>query len=266
MSLSLNLPPLTVDRLTVHFTTPTGRQLPALGPLSFQVQAGEFVCVLGPSGSGKSTLIRVLAGLQRPSGGRALLYDRPIVRPSERVGMMFQDASLLPWRSALDNIALPLELQGEAHAAREDKAARLLPMLGLEGYESLYPAQLSGGMRQRVALGRVLIQQPQVLLLDEPFGALDALTRETLRADLLRVWAEYHQTVVMVTHDIHEAILLADRVIVMTRRPGRISEEIAISFDRPRTPDLVYSPEFGAVAQRIRAAIDTASEGVLPEG
>ncbi len=260
MNLSLSRPPLTVDRLTVQFTTPTDERLTALGPLSFQVKQGEFVCVLGPSGCGKSTLVRVLAGLLRPSLGSALLYGQPILDPSAQVGMMFQDASLLPWRTVLDNIALPLELQGVNHSEREAQAARLLPMLKLEGYARFYPSQLSGGMRQRVALGRLLIQQPQVLLLDEPFGALDALTRETLRADLLRVWAEYRQTVVMVTHDIHEAVLLADRVIVLTRRPGRISEEIEITFSRPRLPDLVYSTAFGTVAQRIRAAIDTASE------
>lgn len=259
MNLSPSPLPLTVDRLTVHFTTPTGERLAALGPLSFEVGAGEFVCVLGPSGSGKSTLVRVLAGLQSPSAGTARLFGQAIDRPSSHVGMMFQEASLLPWRSTLDNIALPLEMRGVSHLERDEQAKRLLPILELEGYESLYPSQLSGGMRQRVALGRVLIQQPQVLLLDEPFGALDALTRETLREDLLRIWAQYRQTVVMVTHDIHEAVLLADRVIVLTRRPGRISEEIPISFSRPRLPDLVYSNEFGVVAQRIRAAIDTAS-------
>ena len=266
MSLSPNLPPLTVDRLSVHFTTPAGERLGALGPLSFEVRDGEFVCVLGPSGCGKSTLVRVLAGLLRPSAGTVLLSGQPIDRPSPHVGMMFQEASLLPWRSTLDNIALPLELKGISRLERQTQAARLLPILELEGYKTLYPAQLSGGMRQRVALGRVLIQQPQVLLLDEPFGALDALTRETLRDDLLRIWAAYRQTVVMVTHDIHEAVLLADRVIVLTRRPGRISEEIPISFSRPRRPELVYSPEFGAVAQRIRAAIDMASVGLTPEG
>lgn len=251
--------PLTVDRLTVHFTTPTGERLAALGPLSFEVKEGEFVCVLGPSGSGKSTLVRVLAGLQKPSGGIARLFGEMIERPSPHMGMMFQEASLLPWRSTLDNIALPLELRGISSMERDAQAKRLLPILELEGYESLYPSQLSGGMRQRVALGRVLIQQPQVLLLDEPFGALDALTRETLRDDLLRIWAEYRQTVVLVTHDIHEAVLLADRVIVLTKRPGRVSEEIPISFSRPRTPELVYSKEFGTVAQHIRTAIDTAS-------
>lgn len=266
MNLSQSLPPLTVDRLSVQFSMPNGERLTALGPLSFQVEAGEFVCVLGPSGCGKSTLVRVLAGLHAPSAGRALLYGQPIEQPSAAVGMMFQDASLMPWRSTLDNIALPLELQGVGRPEREAQAARLLPMLGLEGYADLYPAQLSGGMRQRVALGRTLIQQPRVLLLDEPFGALDALTRETLRADLLRVWAEYHQTVIMVTHDIHEAVLLADRVIVLTKRPGRISEEIQISFTRPRTEDLIYSPEFGVVAQRIRTAIDAAAEGQSPVG
>jgi NitT/TauT family transport system ATP-binding protein len=259
MNLSQSPQPLTVDRLTVQFTTPTGERLAALGPLSFEVKEGEFVCVLGPSGSGKSTLVRVLAGLLKPSVGTALLSGQPIDRPSPHVGMMFQEASLLPWRSTLDNIALPLELKGVSRLEREAQAARLLPILELEGYAALYPAQLSGGMRQRVALGRVLIQQPRVLLLDEPFGALDALTRETLRDDLLRIWAEYRQTVVMVTHDIHEAVLLADRVIVLTRRPGRISEEIPISFSRPRTPELVYSKEFGTVAQRIRVAIDVAS-------
>ncbi len=229
--------------------------LPVLGPVSFSIAASEFVCLVGPSGCGKSTLIRVLAGLIPPTRGEASLDDQPIREPSRRVALMFQDANLMPWRTVLDNIALPLELAGARQPERHDTARRLLPRLGLSEFALAYPGELSGGMAQRVALGRVLIQHPDVLLLDEPFGALDALTREQVAADLLDLWTQEQQTVLMVTHDINEAVLLADRVLVMSRRPGQINADIQVTLGRPRRLSDTYSDEFGRIAEQVRANI-----------
>ncbi len=232
--------------------------LAVLGPLTFSIAAGEFVCLVGPSGCGKSTLIRVLAGLLAPTQGEALLDNQPIQTPSRRVALMFQDANLMPWRSVIDNIALPLELAGVSKDERHDAAARLLPRLGLSEFALAYPGELSGGMAQRVALGRVLIQRPDVLLLDEPFGALDALTREQVSADLLNLWTQERQTVLMVTHDINEAVLLADRVLVMSRRPGQIRADIRVNLPRPRSLSDTYRADFGEIAQQVRAQIEPA--------
>jgi NitT/TauT family transport system ATP-binding protein len=247
---------LSVHNLSAVYDAPGGGSLPALGPITFKIESGTFVCLIGPSGCGKSTLIRILAGLQRPSAGEALLNDEPIVQPSRRVGLMFQDANLMPWRTVLDNIALPLELNGVPGQERRAQALGLLPRLSLsEDFADAYPGELSGGMAQRVALGRVLIQRPDVLLLDEPFGALDALTREQIGLDLMHVWASDHQTVIMVTHDIHEAILLADRIFVFSSRPGHISADISVPLPRPRQIADSYSAAFGEMAAQVRAAI-----------
>ena len=247
--------PLGVRAVSVAYAAPDGSPLAALGPVTFGVEAGEFVCLVGPSGCGKSTLIRVLAGLIAPTGGEATLDDQPIREPSRRVALMFQDANLMPWRTVLDNITLPLELAGADKAERREAAQRLLPRLGLSEFALAYPGELSGGLAQRVALGRVLIQRPDVLLLDEPFGALDALTREQVGSDLLGLWAQERQTVLMVTHDINEAVLLADRVLVMSRRPGQISADIPVTLARPRRLSDTYSDEFGRIAQEVRAHI-----------
>ncbi len=246
---------LAVRNLTAEYDAPGGGTLAALGPVTFGVEPGTFVCLVGPSGCGKSTLIRILAGLQRPTRGEAFVDSAPITSPPRGVGVMFQEANLMPWRTVLDNIALPLELAGAAKAERYGAADRLLPMLGLEGFAQAYPGELSGGMAQRTALGRLLIQQPEVLLLDEPFGALDALTREQLSADLLNIWARYRQTVLMVTHDIHDAVWLADRVLVMSRRPGRLIADIPVPLERPRDS---YSAAFGETARQVREAINRA--------
>jgi NitT/TauT family transport system ATP-binding protein len=230
--------------------------LPALGPISFDVAAEEFVCVVGPTGCGKSSLIRVLAGLLPPSSGSARYDGEAIAGPMERFAIMFQDANLMPWRTVLDNIALPLEIAGLPRGLRHERVRTLLSQLHLERFESAYPAELSGGMAQRVALGRVIIQQPQVLLLDEPFGALDALTREKLSLELLRLRQRHVQTIVMVTHDISEAVFLADRVIVMSRRPGRLIADIAVNLSRPRAPEMIYEQPFLHLTKRVRAAIE----------
>jgi NitT/TauT family transport system ATP-binding protein len=211
--------------------------------------------LVGPSGCGKSTLIRILAGLQRASRGEARLDDRLITEPPESVGLMFQDANLMPWRTVRDNIALPLELAGVEKPIRYAAVTALLSALGLGEFALAYPGELSGGMAQRAALGRVLIQKPAVLLLDEPFGALDAMTREQISLDLLRMWAQQRQTVLMVTHDINEAVLLSDRVLVMTPRPGQIAADVRVTLPRPRQLDMIYSDEFAHLAQRVRATI-----------
>jgi NitT/TauT family transport system ATP-binding protein len=242
--------------LAVVHLAPDGNPLPALGPVTFKIDAGQFVALVGPSGSGKSTLIRVLAGLIAPTRGEATLDERPIHEPSPQVALMFQDANLMPWRTVIDNIALPLELSGTAKSERYEAVQGLLSRLGLSEFAHAYPGELSGGMAQRVALGRVLIQHPDVLLLDEPFGALDALTREQVGADLLELWTQERPTVLMVTHDINEAVLLADRVLVMSRRPGQIIADIAVPLERPRRTSDTYSSEFGQIAQRVRSKIE----------
>lgn len=250
--------PLAVQDVTAAYRAPGGGILPALGPVKFDVVAGEFVSLVGPSGCGKSTLVRILGGLQQPTQGRALLESQPISEPSSRIGIMFQDANLMPWRTVIDNVALPLEIAGVTKTIRQQRAMDLLPGLGLIGFEAAYPGELSGGMAQRVALGRVLIQEPEVLLLDEPFGALDAMTREKISLDLLRMLSQSRQTVFMVTHDIREAVLLSDRVLVMSHRPGRIITDVAVELPRPRLLDLTYSDSFNHLTRQIREAIDRA--------
>ncbi len=249
---------LAVRNLAAEYDAPGGGTLLALGPVTFDIEPGSFVCLVGPSGCGKSTLIRILGGLQRPTRGEALVDKMPISEPRRRLGLMFQESNLMPWRTVLDNIALPLELVGVAREERYRAAYDMLPMLGLEEFALAYPGELSGGMAQRTALGRLLIQQPDALLLDEPFGALDALTREQLSADLLTIWSQYRQTVLMVTHDIHDAVWLADRVLVMSRRPGRLIADIPVPLGRPRHLEDSYGAGFSATARLVREAINRA--------
>lgn len=249
---------LSTHYLTVAFDLPGEAPLAALGPLSLELAPGTFTCLLGPSGCGKSTLVRVLAGLLPPTQGDIYLDGERITGPSPRLGLMFQDATLMPWRAVRDNIALPLELAGVSRRERYRVVESLIPLLGLSGFENTYPGELSGGMAQRVALGRVLAQNPDALLLDEPLGALDALTRETLGMDLLRMWTARKQTVLMVTHDINEAVLLADRVLVLSQRPGRLVADIPVDLPRPRRLEQVYDSAFATLAQQARAAINRA--------
>jgi len=225
--------------------------LEALNNVSFDVAEREFLCVLGPSGSGKSTLLRALAGLISPTHGTITFSttERP------RIGFVFQQANLMPWRRVLENITLPLELQNIPEEQAQRQARKLVIQMGLQGFEQSYPSELSGGMAQRVAIARALIQDPDLLLLDEPFGALDALTREKMSAELLNLWQGQQKTLIMVTHSISEALLLADRVLVLTPRPGQISLELPVGLPRPRAADVRYTPEFAALAKRLRAAI-----------
>lgn len=227
----------------------------ALDCVSMAVRREEFVCVVGPSGCGKSTLLRILGGLLMPSKGEARLDGETVLRPRRRVGFVFQKANLMPWRTVLDNVMLPLELAGEQLDARRESALDLIGLVGLEGFEGAYPGELSGGMEQRVAIARALIHDPDVLLLDEPFGALDAMTRERMGQELLRIWAARRKTVVMVTHSISEAILLADRVVALSPRPGRVRAEFDVPLPRPRHLRMLHSPDTGELSEQIRAAI-----------
>jgi NitT/TauT family transport system ATP-binding protein len=248
-------PILSVRNVTKKFPGANGG-LTALGGASFEVRRNEFVCLIGPSGCGKTTLLRLLAGLSLPTSGTVSFEGSPLAGPRRRIGFVFQQANLMPWRTALANIALPLELAGVKSEAMLDQARSLIELVGLKGFETSYPHDLSGGMAQRVAIARALIHQPEVLLLDEPFGALDALTRELMADELMRIWADRSVTVVMVTHSIGEAILLADRVIALSPRPASVRLDLEIHLFRPRTIGQSYTPEFGRLAERLRRAME----------
>lgn len=234
--------------------------LHALHDISFRVERGEFVCMVGPSGGGKSTLLRLIAGLLRPTAGEILLDGQPVREPSARVGIVFQNVNLMPWRTVLDNVALPLELAGVPRPRRHKVALELLDLMGLAGFAGRYPRQLSGGMQQRAAIARTLAQDPDLLLLDEPFGALDAITREYLNRELLRIQRLRGQTIFMVTHAIGEAVFLADRVLVLSPRPGTIRCEIPIPLPHPRGEETLTDPTYLALTRQVRAAIGDSRE------
>lgn len=244
------LPILTVRELSAVFPDSNGG-LRALDDVSFEVCPQEFVCVLGPSGSGKSTILRILAGLLPPTSGEVTFHDRE--QPG--IGMVFQQANLMPWRSVIENLTLPLELAGvEADTARA-RAQEMMDLVGLDGFDGYWPRDLSGGMAQRVAIARALIHDPDLLLLDEPFGSLDALTRERMWMELSRIWQARQKTVLMVTHSISEALFLADRVLVLTQRPGKVKLELEVDLPRPRNDEMRYTPEFGKLARKLKEAI-----------
>jgi NitT/TauT family transport system ATP-binding protein len=242
-------PILMVHDLSVTFSDGNG-ELDALDTTSFTVQPQEFVCVLGPSGSGKSTLLRILAGLLQPTSGSFTFSNG---RP--RIGMVFQQANLMPWRTAIENITLPLELQGMPANEACSRAQELIDLVGLQGFESAWPRDLSGGMAQRVAIARALVHDPDILLLDEPFGSLDALTRERMWTELSRIWQARQKTVLMVTHSINEALFLADRVLVLTQRPGKIKLDLMVDLPRPRLDEIRYTAHFGKLARRLKETI-----------
>jgi len=254
MNKSTIQPTLVVRHVSAVFTD-SGGSLHALEDISFQVAPQQFICVLGPSGCGKTTLLRTLAGLLRPSRGEIEYQGQPLDGPQPGIGLVFQKANLMPWRSVLDNIMLPLEIQGLPNSEAREKANRQAELVGLQGFESSLPRQLSGGMAQRVALARALVQDPDLLLLDEPFGSLDALTRERMGSELLRIWQLRRKTMLMVTHSISEALLLADRVLVLTQRPGRICLDLPVSLPRPRSEETRYLPDFSVLSRQVRAAI-----------
>ncbi len=248
--------PLVLHAEEVSHTFRSGEEIRALDRVSLQVRAGEFVSIVGPSGCGKSTLLRILGGLLAPDAGRVTLNGEPHSAPHPTAGFVFQSVNLMPWRTVLRNVTLPLEVAGGTdHATAQEKATSLIRLVGLEGFENAYPRALSGGMAQRVAIARALISRPAILLMDEPFGALDALTRERMNLELLRIWHAHQATAVLVTHNIQEAVFLGDRVLVMTERPGRIGAEVPVHLPRPRRLEMIYSEPFAALAQEVRTAI-----------
>jgi NitT/TauT family transport system ATP-binding protein len=235
----------------------------ALSGIDLTISDGEFVSIIGRSGCGKTTLLRMLAGLLSPSAGQILIEGRSLWDGTKvdtsvvsQLGVVFQEANLFPWYSVAENIALPLRLRGDGKAERLARAAELAELVGLGGFESSYPRELSGGMRQRVAIARALSTRPKLLLMDEPFGALDALTRERMNIELQRISLATRATVVFITHDITEAVFLGDRVVHLTPRPGRIRQVKTIDFERPRSIDVQTEPEFGAMERDLRHALD----------
>ena len=242
--------------------TYSGRQGPvlALEDISFAASAGRFVALVGPSGCGKSSLLMMMAGLLQPKIGRITCAGRPVTAPDPaRIGVVFQDANLYPWLTAADNVAFPLALRGVRKAEGRERAKAMLKLVGLDGFAARFPHELSGGMRQRVSIARGLVQDPPVLLMDEPFAALDEQTRMTMGDELLRIWAATGKTVVFVTHSLTEAVYLADEVLVMSARPGRIIDRIAITLPRPRVYEHMSGQEFGELRERIWQQIRVAA-------
>jgi NitT/TauT family transport system ATP-binding protein len=230
-------------------------RITALENIDLSIEPNEFVTLVGPSGCGKSTLLKLIAALGRPTRGKLLLDGAPLMRPSRDIGIVFQEPVLLQWRTVLDNVLLPTEILGLDKAKARARAVELINLVGLSGFEKRFPRELSGGMQQRVSLCRALIHNPSVLLMDEPFAALDAMTREELCFELMRIWGADKKTVVFVTHNIAEAILLADRVVAMTQRPGRIARIVAIDLARPRTIDMEFTETFKTYSDQIRSVI-----------
>jgi NitT/TauT family transport system ATP-binding protein len=249
-------PILAAERLSFHYPDRGSGPVHALERVSLAVAPREFVCVVGPSGCGKSTLLRLLAALLPPGEGQVLFEGQPLLAPRRRIGFVFQKANLMPWRTVLANVQLPLELQGLPAVQARQRAQELIDLVGLAGFEHARPRGLSGGMEQRVAIARALVHNPDVLLLDEPFGSLDALTRERMGTELLRIWQARTKTVVMVTHSIPEALLLADRVLVLSPRPGQVRLALEVGLPRPRQMEMEYSAEFAALARQVRGAIE----------
>jgi len=245
---------VTVRDVGVRFASARG-EVEALAGIGLEIAAGSFTVIIGPNGCGKSTLLRLIAGLLQPTVG-TVTVDGRAPRPGDgRTGLAFQQPRLIPWRSTLDNVALPLELAGASPAERRARASDALDRVGLRGAAALRPRELSGGMAQRAALARALIGDPQVLLLDEPFSALDALTRETFDEELQRLWLERPSTVILVTHSVSEAVALADRVVVMTPRPGRVARVVEVDLPRPRPAALLGDPHAAELAAEVRAAL-----------
>ncbi len=254
---------LTANEISKVYESNQG-QVTALADISFEVSTGEFLCIVGPSGCGKTTLLRILAGLVPPTTGQVYLGQELLLAPRREIGFVFQNANLMPWRSVLRNVTLPLEVQGVERAQARQRAWELIQLVGLQGFEHAHPHELSGGMQQRVAIARALVHDPAILLLDEPFGSLDAMTREHMNLELLRVWRARRKTVVMVTHSIQEAVFLADRVLVMTPRPGCVSAEFPISLSRPRQLKMIHGEAFGFLTRMVRTAIEQSSSPPVP--
>jgi NitT/TauT family transport system ATP-binding protein len=252
-----------IENLRKTYRTRRGEDVEALSEVSLSVRAGEFVSVVGPSGCGKSTMMMLVSGLIKPSAGRIAVDGEAVLKPRSSVGIVFQRDVLLEWRSVLDNVLLPMEIKHLRRADFIGKAETLLRQVGLEGFEAKFPSELSGGMRQRVAICRALVQEPGLLLMDEPFGALDALTREQMNIDLQRMWSRVENTVVFITHSIEEAVFLSDRVLVMSPRPGRVVADLEVHIDRPRDSRTRKDPKLVELVDHIRHLFQV--HGVLTE-
>ncbi len=245
---------LQVRQLYKTFDTQHGR-LNILQNISFHVKLGEFVCLVGVSGCGKSTLLRILAGLIPYDSGEIYLHGQPVTEPNQNIGMVFQKPNLMAWRTVLDNVLLPLQVQNMPYKMAQAQVQEALNLVGLSDFGEHYPHQLSGGQQQRVAIARTFVHKPEILFLDEPFSALDALTRERLNQELLRIWQTYKKTVVMVTHNVREAVFLADRVLVLSQIPSHIVDTIPITLSRPRSGSLFYDKHFNDLAYYVRQSI-----------
>jgi NitT/TauT family transport system ATP-binding protein len=256
---------LVVDDLIMHFGTRDGG-VTALDHVSFKVRPGEFLAVIGPSGCGKSTLFNILGGLLSGYQGAVSVAGQSIVGPHASIGMVFQEESTFPWRNVVDNVAFPLEISGVPKVERVERARHFISMVGLHGFEKRYPSELSGGMRQRVAMARTLASEPKILLMDEPFAALDEQTRLLLGDKVLQIQQELKQTTLLITHNITEAVQLADRILVMTYRPGRVKRIVDISLPRPRTSEIVSSEAFGRYVAQIWSDLrEEASRGLTDD-
>jgi NitT/TauT family transport system ATP-binding protein len=253
-----------IDGVTKEFAK-GGRRLLALHDIGLEVAAREFAAILGPSGCGKSTLLNMVAGFDRPTRGSVRVAGEEIAAPSPKRAVVFQEPALFPWLSVMENVLFGPKTQRQPAAEYRARAVQIIEQVGLQGFETSYPAELSGGMRQRVGIARVLIMQPPVLLMDEPFGSLDAQTRSLMQELLLQVWERHHQTVLFVTHDIEEALLLADRVCIMTARPGRIKKSLSVTIPRPRAIEVTTSPEFNALRREVLALIREESQRAAAE-
>jgi len=248
---------INIDGLSVEYVMRrSGEKLTALKDVSFSIAAGRFVCVVGPSGCGKSTLLKVLAGLQAPSAGKVLLDDMPLQGPGKNRAMVFQSASLLPWRTVLRNVTYGLEIQGFSFQDAEKVAGDFIDLVGLSGFEESYPREISGGMQQRVNLARALVTNPGLLLMDEPFANLDPQLRNFMQAEVERIWEQTRQTTLFVTHLIDEAIFLADEIIVLTARPGRIKTIVPVDFPRPRKLEIKKTPAFHVLQDSLSEMMD----------
>ena len=232
--------------------------LEALRDVSIDILPGQFVSFVGPSGCGKSTLLKLIGGLLEPTAGRVSVSGSEVTAPRRNIGVMFQTPVLFPWRTVLENVLLPIEVFGLERGAATEKAREILRLVGLEGREGAYPRELSGGMQQRTALSRVLVIDPPIILMDEPFGALDEFTRERMNLELLRIWQERGQTIIFVTHSIAEAVFLSDRVVVMDTAPGRVLSVVDVPLPRPRSVDLMKSPEFASTVFEVREYLGVA--------
>jgi NitT/TauT family transport system ATP-binding protein len=244
-----------IENVSKHFVSRDRDRVVALSDVSISIRRNEFVCLVGPSGCGKSTLLRLVGGLLTVSQGRVVIDGLPVTEPRAETGIVFQSPTLLPWATVLDNVLFPLKIMGRITSDSPNRARGLLQLVGLSGFENKYPRELSGGMQMRTGICRALVHDPDILLMDEPFSSLDALTREELTLELMRIWREQPKTVLFVTHSIPESVMLADRVVVLSPRPGRVAEIIPVSVPRPRQFGMEALDEFQNAAKRIRQLI-----------